>query len=166
MQAFFLLKPRRNSGIFCKIFAGVWNKICVISTPRACSFGSERTIDSIKSFGDAIRFAQRTLAEKSQILCAWRAERFCNSFMNPLRKLCVISTPGASLLGSVRNFDFTKSFSHVTRFSQRTLAECTHFFCSRRAKIPEILKNFRKNLEQNLRHFGAARLIFRIYTHN
>ena len=27
-------------------------------------FGSERIIDSIESFGDAIRFAQRTLAEK------------------------------------------------------------------------------------------------------
>ena len=42
--------------------------------PRACVFGSERTIDSIGSFGDAIRFAQRTLAENNQILCAWRAE--------------------------------------------------------------------------------------------
>ena len=42
--------------------------------PRACVFGSERTIDSIGSFGDAIRFAQRTLAEKNQILCAWRAK--------------------------------------------------------------------------------------------
>ena len=49
---------------FCKTFAGFWNKICVISTPRACSFGSERTIDSTESFRDAIRFAQRTLAEK------------------------------------------------------------------------------------------------------
>ena len=33
--------------------------------PRACIFRSERTIDSTGSFGDAIRFAQRTLAEKN-----------------------------------------------------------------------------------------------------
>ena len=42
--------------------------------PRACVFGSERTIDSIGSFGDAIRFVLRKLAENDQILCAWRAE--------------------------------------------------------------------------------------------
>ena len=49
---------------FCNSFERFSHKIFVISTPRACVFGYERTIDSIGSFGDAMRFAQRTLAEK------------------------------------------------------------------------------------------------------
>ena len=55
-----------------KTFAGFWTKLsfCVISTPRACFFGSERTIDSIESFVDAMRFAQRTLAIKKIKFCA------------------------------------------------------------------------------------------------
>ena len=32
--------------------------------------------------------------------------------------------------------------AHVTRFSQRTLAECKHFFCSSRAEIPEFFAKF------------------------
>ena len=42
--------------------------------PCAYVFGTERTIDSIESFSDAMRFAKRTLAAKDPILCAWRAE--------------------------------------------------------------------------------------------
>ena len=52
-----------------------FTKICVISTLRACFFyGSERTVDSNESAGEAIRFTQRTLPGKNKILCAWRAE--------------------------------------------------------------------------------------------
>ena len=66
MHAFFCaFEGAPKFRMFCKTFAGFWNKICVISTPRACFFGSERTIDLIESFGDAICFAQRTLAEKN-----------------------------------------------------------------------------------------------------
>ena len=52
-----------------------FTKTCVISTPRACFFyGSERTVDSNESAGEAIRFTQRTLPGKNKILCAWRAD--------------------------------------------------------------------------------------------
>ena len=52
-----------------------FTKICVISTLRACFFyGSERTVDSNESAGEAIRFTQRTLPGKNKILCAWRAD--------------------------------------------------------------------------------------------
>ena len=40
-----------------------FTKTCVISTPRACFFyGSERTVDSNESAGEAIRFTQRALS--------------------------------------------------------------------------------------------------------
>jgi len=43
-------------------------------TPDARFFGSERITDSFKSFSDAMRFVQRTLAESSHFLCARHAE--------------------------------------------------------------------------------------------
>ena len=47
----------------------------MISTPRACFFGSERTMNPVESFSDVIRFAQRMLAEKGEFsVCAWRAK--------------------------------------------------------------------------------------------
>ena len=55
-------------------------------------------IDSIESFGDAIRFAQRTLAGQKIKFCARGApkfRKFCNSFVKFLREVCVISTPDA-----------------------------------------------------------------------
>ena len=46
-----------------------------LQTLRACFFyGSERTVDSNESAGEAIRFTQRTLPGKNKILCAWRAD--------------------------------------------------------------------------------------------
>ena len=88
--------------------------------------------------------------------------KFYNSFVKFLRKFCVVSTPDAYLFGSDRTLDFTKSCSDVTRLAQRTLAESMHFFCAKRAEISEMLQNFRRIFEQNLRHLDATRLRFRI----
>ena len=118
--------------------------------PRACVFGSERTIDSSGSFGDAIRFAQRTLAEINA-RGAPKFQKFYDSFMKFLRKFCVVSTPDAYLFGADRTLDFINSCNDVTRLAKRTLAESTQFFCAKRAEIPEIFQNFRRILEQNLR---------------
>ena len=72
---------------FCNSFARFSHKICVISTPRVCFFGSERTMDPAESFSDVIRFAQRMLAEMNEF-CARGApkfRKFCNSFVKFLR---------------------------------------------------------------------------------
>ena len=129
----------------CNSFAGFWHKICVISTPRACFFGAERTMDSVQSFSDGIRFAQRVLAENNEF-CARGAPKFRKiyiSFVKFLRGFRVISTPDAHFFGSEQTSDFTESCSNVTRFTQRTLTECTQLFCERHAEIPEILQFFR-----------------------
>ena len=57
----------------CNSFAGFWHKICVSSTPRASFFGYSCNADSINSIGDVLKYAQRTLAECMQFLCARRA---------------------------------------------------------------------------------------------
>ena len=56
-----------------------------------------------------------------------------------------------AFFGFARNADSATSFSDVVGFEQRTLAECTHFLCARRAKIPEMLLFGREILAQNLR---------------
>ena len=123
----------------------------------------KRNIHSVESFGDAIRFTQRTLPGKKKLNSVRLARQNSGNFAilswDFLRKFCNISTPDAFLFGSKRNFDLIKSFISVfTRFAHRTLAECTIFSCARRAEIPEIY--------QNLRDLDAARLLFlRIRTH-
>ena len=49
-----------------------------------------------------------------------------------MRGFRLISTPDAQFFESEKNFDYTESFSDVTRFAQRTLADCTQFFCERK----------------------------------
>ena len=117
----------------------------------------KRNINSVESFGDAIRFTQRTLPGKKKLNSVRLARQNSGNFAilswDFLRKFCNISTPDAFLFGSKRNFDLIKSFISVfTRFAHRTLAECTNFSCARRAEIPEIY--------QNLRDLDAARLLF------
>ena len=117
----------------------------------------KRNINSVESFGDAIRFTQRTLPGKKKLNSVRLARQNSGNFAilswDFLRKFCNISTPDAFLFGSKRNFDLIKSFISVfTRFAHRTLAECTIFSCARRAEIPEIY--------QNLRDLDAARLLF------
>ena len=59
---------------FASFFARVGRKICVIPTLDAFFFASECNADSINSIGDVLKYAQRTLAECTQFLCAGRAE--------------------------------------------------------------------------------------------
>ena len=110
---------------FCNSFARFSHKICAISTPRACFFGSERTMDPDESFSDVLRFAQRMLAEVNEF-CARGApkfRKFCKSFVTILRglKIRVISTPDAHFFGSEQASDFNKSCSDISRVVQRTL---------------------------------------------
>jgi len=44
----YLRAPRRNFRKFCNSFARFWRNLCVISTPNARLFGSERIFDSIQ----------------------------------------------------------------------------------------------------------------------
>ena len=86
---------------FCNSFARFSHRICVISTPRACFFGSARTMNPDESFSDVLRFAQRMLAEMNEF-CARGApkfQKFCNSFLKVLRGFRVISTPDAHFFG-------------------------------------------------------------------
>jgi len=102
----------------------------VISTPRACFFGAERTMDSVQSFSNGIRFAQRVLAENNEF-CARGAPKFRKiyiSFVKFFRRFRVISTPDAHFFGSEQLSDFSESCSDVARVVKHTLAECTHFF--------------------------------------
>ena len=88
---------------FCNSFARFSHKICVISTPRACFFGSERTMDPVESFSDVIRFAQRMLAWTKREFCgrgAPKLRKICTSFVKFLRGFRVISTPDAQFFGS------------------------------------------------------------------
>ena len=148
---FCLRKPRRNSESFAIFFAGFSHKIRVISTPRACFFGSERTMDPVGSFSDIIRFVQRTLPEKNDF-CArgtLKFREFCNSFVKFLRGFRVISTPDAHVFGSEQTSDFTESCSENTSFFQRTLAECTQVFlraaCRNSGSFAILSRNFCAN---------------------
>ena len=113
--------------ISCNSFARFSHKVCVISTPRAYFFGSERTMDPAESFSDVIRFAQRMLAEKNEFCArgASKFRKFCNFFRDVFARFRVISTPDAHLFESEQTSDFTESCSDVARFAKRTLAECT-----------------------------------------
>ena len=91
-------------------------------------------MDPVQSFSDGIRFVQRVLAENNEF-CARGAPKFrkiCNSFIKFLRGFRVISTPDAQFFASKQRSDFTESFSDVTRFAQRALADCTQY-CLRAA---------------------------------
>ena len=74
----------------------------------------------------------------------------------------MISLPDAHFFGPDQIYDFTESCSDVARVVQRTLAECTHFFCERHADIPEVLQFFRELFAQILRDLDARRALFRI----
>ena len=133
---------------FYNSFAGFSHKFCVISTPHACFFGSERTMHPVESFSDVIRFVQRMLDEKNEF-CARGAPKFrksCNSFLKFLRGFRVISTPDAHFFGSEQTSDFTESCTENTRFLQRTLAECTQLFlraaCRNSGNFAILSRNF------------------------
>ena len=57
-----------------------------------------------------------------------------------------------------------ESCRDVVRFVQRTLAECKHFLCERRARIPENLQFFHANLPRHLRDLDDARTLFWLCT--
>ena len=121
-------------------------------------------MDSVQSFSDGIRFAQRVLAENNEF-CARGAPKFRKiyiSFVKFLRGFRVISTPDAHFFGFEQPSDFTESCSDVARVVQRTLAECTDFCRERHAEIPEILQFFREIFAQILRELDARRALFRI----
>ena len=58
----------------CTYFERLLRKICVILARHSSFFAFQRSADSVKSFNDVLRVAQRTLAECTQILCARCAE--------------------------------------------------------------------------------------------
>ena len=126
---------------FRNSFAGFWHKICVISTPSACFFGAERTMGSVQSFGDGIRFAQRVLAANNEF-CARGAPKFRKiyiSFVKFLRGFRVISTPDARVFECQRPYDLVKSFEDVMRVSAHE-GRVHVTFCARAA--PKIFGNF------------------------
>ena len=58
----------------CNYFERLLRKICMILARHSGFFAFQRSADSVKSFNDVLRVAQRTLAECTQILCARCAE--------------------------------------------------------------------------------------------
>ena len=113
---------------FCKIFARILRKICAISTldSRVILHQNARRLGKELQRSFAVRAT--TLAEFTQLLCAWRAENFrelCNFFARVGRKICVIPTLHAFFFGYECNADSINSISDVVKYAQRTLAECT-----------------------------------------
>ena len=164
MHAFFLRKACRNSGNFAELSQDFETKVAS-SRRRAAAF-SDLNARLTQSRASVTPYVLQSARWPRTIqFCARNAlkfQNFYNSFVKVLRKFCVVSTLDAYLFGPDRTFDFTESNKDVKRLAQRTLAECTHFFCARRAEIPESLQNFRRILKQNLRHLNAARQLFRI----
>ena len=125
-------------------FARVGRKICVIPTLHAFFFGYECNSDSTNSISDVVKYAQRTLAECTQILCARRAGlpeilQFFRAILAQIIMVCVISTPDARLFGCQRKHDFVKTFQDIRRVAAHA-GRVHAIFCARGA--PKIFKNF------------------------
>ena len=106
----------------------------------------KRNINSVESFGDAIRFTQRTLPGKKKLNSVRLARQNSGNFAilswDFLRKFCNISTPDAFLFGSKRNFDFLKSFISVfTRFCASQAGRVHDFFLRKARRNSGDFKN-------------------------
>ena len=118
---------------------------------------------------DGLRSARWSNARISW--CAWRAEipKILQSFREIFAQI-MRDLDAGRLFVRIRT-DFRLHQELQRRYHQYKTcaahdAESTQFFCARRAEIPEILQNFRRILEQNLRHLDAVRLHFRVCTHD
>ena len=96
--------------------------------------------------------------------CAWRAEipKILHFVLEKNFNGAHSARSRRAQCGFENNGISFESFRDVVRVAQRTLAECTHFLCARRAKIPEMLLFGREILAQNLRDLDAGRFLFRI----
>ena len=152
-----------------------FTKTCVISTPRACFFyGSERTVDSNESAGEAIRFTQRTLPGKNKILCAWRAEipEILQIFpilsqdvgINFALSELLISTPRACLDS---NATFSQSRASVTPYDLRSArfpGKKIKFCALGAPKFREFCNSFLGFFAQILQYLDAGRFLIRMQT--
>ena len=130
---------------FCKFFARILRKICVISTldSRFILHQNAHRLGQELQRSSALRAT--TLAEFTQLLCARRAEilfeifpELCNSFARVGRKFCLIPTLDAFFFGSECNADWTNS-QRRCEVTMRSARPSARNFCAR--SVPDF-RNF------------------------
>ena len=128
---------------FCNSFARFWRNLCVISTPNARLFGSERISDSgqlQRRFSACVALAGRVHA-----IFARAARRICLKILRAslAQNLLDIDARRALFFAFGCLYDSVKTCNDILRLTQRMLAEFRQFLCARRAKISGILQLFR-----------------------
>ena len=118
---------------FCISFVTFLRKFCVVSTPNAYLFVSDRTFNSLHQ--EPQRRPETCAAHAGRLqafFCARRGEiseilqnfrRIFGIFCLFWNKISVISTPCACFFGCKTTIDLIESFVDAICFAQRTLAE-------------------------------------------